>query len=64
VSFVPAGENEWVEAQINRPLITGDKLWTDHDSRAELEIGSSALRLDARPASISSTSMTIPRRSS
>jgi len=21
VSFVPAGENEWVEAQINRPLI-------------------------------------------
>jgi len=46
VSFVPAGENDWVEAQINRPLITGDKLWTDHDSRAELEIGSSVLRLD------------------
>ncbi|HSE12121.1 MAG TPA: DUF6600 domain-containing protein, partial [Rudaea sp.] len=46
VSFVPAGENDWVEAQLNRPLITGDKLWTDHDSRAELEIGSSALRLD------------------
>ncbi|HET7065316.1 MAG TPA: DUF6600 domain-containing protein [Rudaea sp.] len=48
VSFVPAGENDWVEAQINRPLITGDKLWTDQDSRAELEIGSSALRLDAQ----------------
>jgi len=31
VSFVPAGENDWVEAQLNRPLITGDKLWTDHD---------------------------------
>jgi len=46
VSFVPAGENDWVEAQINRPLITGDKLWTDHDSRAELEIGSSAVRID------------------
>jgi len=46
VSFVPAGENDWVEAQINRPLITGDKLWTDHDSRAELEIGSSAIRID------------------
>ena len=26
VSFVPAGENDWVEAQVNRPLITGDKL--------------------------------------
>ena len=36
MSFVPAGENDWVEAQINRPLITGDKLWTDQDSRAEL----------------------------
>ena len=46
VSFVPAGENDWVEAQINRPLITGDKLWTDHDSRAEIEIGSSAVRID------------------
>ena len=46
VSFVPAGENDWVEAQVNRPLITGDKLWTDHGSRAELEIGASAIRID------------------
>jgi hypothetical protein len=46
VSFVPAGENEWVEAQVNRPLVTGDKLWTDHDSRAELEIGPAAIRID------------------
>jgi uncharacterized protein DUF6600 len=44
VSFVPAGENDWVEAQLNRPLITGDKLWTDHGARAELEIGSSTIR--------------------
>jgi hypothetical protein len=46
VSFVPAGENDWVEAQMNRPLITGDKLWTDADARAELEIGSAAVRMD------------------
>src|SRR4051812_32743398 len=46
VSFVPAGENDWVEAQLNRPLITGDKLWTDRDSRAELNIGASAIRID------------------
>ncbi|MEP6484933.1 MAG: DUF6600 domain-containing protein [Rudaea sp.] len=46
VSFVPAGENDWVEAQMNRPLITGDKLWTDTNSRAELEIGSAAIRMD------------------
>lgn len=46
VSFVPAGENEWVEADLNRPLVSGDKLWTDRDSRAVLEIGPAALRLD------------------
>ena len=50
VSFVPAGENEWVEAQLNRPLITGDKLWTDHDSRAALEIGAAAVRMDQNTA--------------
>lgn len=43
---MPAGENDWVEAQLNRPLITGDKLWTDHNSRTELEIGSSTIRMD------------------
>src|SRR5215469_14288628 len=48
VSFVPAGENDWVEAQMNRPLITGDKLWTDNGSRAELEIGSAAMRMDGQ----------------
>jgi hypothetical protein len=46
VSFVPAGENDWAEAQINRPLITGDKLWADRGARAELEIGSSVIRVD------------------
>src|SRR5690606_38738947 len=29
VSFQPAGESSWLEAQINRPLITGDQLYTD-----------------------------------
>ena len=46
VSFVPAGENDWVQAQLNRPLITGDKLWTDHNSRTELEIGPATIRMD------------------
>jgi hypothetical protein len=48
VSFVPAGENDWVEAQLNRPLVTGDKLWTDTGSRAELEVGPAAIRMDAQ----------------
>jgi hypothetical protein len=47
VSFNPAGTDEWVNAVINRPLTTGDKLWADHDSRAELHLGSASVRLGA-----------------
>ena len=28
VSFLPAGDNDWVQASINRPLWTGTNLWT------------------------------------
>ena len=45
VSFQPGGENDWVTAVLNRPLVTGDNLWADEDSRAEVHIGSTALRL-------------------
>ncbi|PYU04969.1 MAG: hypothetical protein DMG33_12440 [Acidobacteria bacterium] len=45
VSFQPAGTDEWVSAVVNRPLTTGDKLWTDKDARGELHIGSAAIRL-------------------
>ncbi len=47
VSFSPAGTDDWVTAVVNRPVTTGDKLWTDHDSRAELHVGSAALRIGA-----------------
>jgi len=43
VSFQPAGENEWVGAVPNRPMTTGDKLWVDRDSRAEVQLGSSTI---------------------
>ncbi|MES3002522.1 MAG: DUF6600 domain-containing protein [Pseudomonadota bacterium] len=46
VAFAPAGDNEWIDAARNRPLVRGDKLWTDKGSRAEVQVGSSALRLD------------------
>ncbi len=46
VSFTPAGEHEWVQAQLNRPIVTGDKLWTADGARAELQVGSSTVRLD------------------
>ena len=45
VSFSPAGTDDWVAAVLNRPLTTGDKLWSDQNSRAELNIGSAEFRL-------------------
>ena len=45
VSFQPAGESEWVQAVPNRPMTTGDKLWADRDSRAEIQLGSSMIDL-------------------
>jgi len=48
VSFQPGGESDWVDAVLNRPLVTGDNLWADEDSRAEIHIGSTALRLGAK----------------
>jgi FecR protein len=45
VSFQPGGEGDWVDAVPNRPLTSGDNLWTDQGSRAELHVGSTALRL-------------------
>ena len=45
VSFSPAGEDDWVRAVPNRPLTTGDRLWVDAGSRAELQVGGAAIRL-------------------
>ena len=47
VSFDPAGEPDWVGAVPNRPMTTGDKLWADQNSRAELQLGSAAIRVSA-----------------
>src|SRR5580693_10717169 len=43
VSFQPAGEQDWLEADINRPLTTGDNLWADKDSRGEVHIGATSI---------------------
>jgi len=48
VSFRPAGEDDWVTGVPNRPMVTGDDLWADEDSRAEVHIGSAAIRLGAK----------------
>jgi hypothetical protein len=48
ISFQPAGEGDWVTAVPNRPLVTGDNLWADENSRAEAHIGSTAIRLGSQ----------------
>ena len=45
VSLRPAGLEEWTPAEVNRPIVTGDRLWLDAMSHAELEFGNGALRL-------------------
>ncbi len=47
VSFQPGGEGDWTDAVPNRPLTSGDNLWTDRGARAELHVGSTAIRLGA-----------------
>ena len=42
VSYAPAGNDEWVQAQVNRPIVTGDQLWADNNSRAELSVDNSS----------------------
>lgn len=48
VSMQPAGIEEWSQANLNRPLITGDTLYSDRASRVELEVGAATARLDER----------------
>src|SRR5579863_1089053 len=45
ISFQPGGETDWVRANPNRPLTTGDNLWADRNSRGELHIGSTSIRV-------------------
>jgi Family of unknown function (DUF6600) len=45
VSLEPAGTTTWTGAAVNRPLTLGDKVWTDTDSRAEIDIGDAVIRL-------------------
>ncbi len=50
VSFQPSGTEDWAAAAKNRPVTIGDKLWTDQDSRAELQAGEATLHLGSMTA--------------
>lgn len=47
VSFSPAGEDDWVRARINRPLIIGDRLWAERGARTEIQLGGVMVRMNA-----------------
>ena len=48
VSYQVSGDQDWVQADPNRPLTTGDNLWVDQNSRGEVHIGSTAIRLSSQ----------------
>jgi hypothetical protein len=41
----PQGDSGWMAAVLNRPMTSGDRLWTGPRARSELHIGSTAVRL-------------------
>ncbi len=47
VSIQPGGVNDWVAADMNRPLTTSDRVWTDVNSKAELDVGGGYIRLNS-----------------
>jgi len=48
VAYAPQGEREWIDVQPRRLLRRGDRLWTDAGSRAEVQAGGHALRIDGQ----------------
>jgi len=45
VSIQPAGLDDWGQAQLNLPLGPGDRIFTDADGRAEIQVGDSYIRI-------------------
>lgn len=51
----PSGVDDWTAARLNRPLTSGDRLWTARGARAELHIGNAGLRLNGETSFTLST---------
>jgi hypothetical protein len=50
VSFQPGGVDDWVAATVNRPLTTGDQIFSDINGRAEVRVPGAAFRLGTTTA--------------
>jgi hypothetical protein len=46
----PGGTGDWGSAALNRPVTIGDKLWTDQNSRMELQAGAANIHLGSMTA--------------
>ncbi|HEX8786287.1 MAG TPA: DUF6600 domain-containing protein, partial [Telluria sp.] len=47
VSFSPSGTDDWAQAPLNRPLVAGDRIWTDAGGRDEAQFGPAIARMDS-----------------
>jgi hypothetical protein len=45
VSFLRAGSDQWSQGALNFPVTTGDRIYSDRDSKAELEAGPYTVRM-------------------
>jgi hypothetical protein len=50
VSFQPGGQGDWAQAMRNRPVSIGDKIWSDNNSRAEIQAGEASVHLASMTA--------------
>jgi Family of unknown function (DUF6600) len=50
VSLQPGGAGDWAAAPKNRPVTVGDKLWSDKDSRLELQAGQANIHVGSMTA--------------
>ena len=50
VSMQPGGSGDWGAAARNRTVTIGDKIWSDKESRAELQAGQAAIHLGSMTA--------------
>ncbi|HEY1720721.1 MAG TPA: FecR family protein [Magnetospirillaceae bacterium] len=46
VSFHTSDQTDWSPATVNYPVTTGTSFWTEPDSKAEIQVGDSEIRLD------------------
>src|SRR5215469_5915977 len=47
VSVQPQGNQDWLQGTLNTPLTNSDNIWTDKDSKAELNVGGGVLRMSS-----------------